>query len=168
MQQPCVGGDKVARFELQDVAGYEQRGVDDLLLAVAQHACVRSGHAFERIQRLFGLTLLQHSHHCVEYDNQQNQPRLKEFHRVAFGAGDDERNGRRREQDEDHNVLELVEEPPQRRFFLLLAQPVLPVLRQPRGRSFAGQAGIRVRAERVQHGFGAFVVVCQNNASSLC
>lgn len=91
VQQPCVGGDKVARFELQDVAGYEQRGVDDLLLAVAQHACVRSGHAFERIQRLFGLTLLQHSHHCVEYDNQQNQPRLKEFHRVAFGAGDDER-----------------------------------------------------------------------------
>ena len=98
-QQPRVGGDEVARFQLQNVAGHQQRSVDDLLPAVAQHARMRGGHAFERVQRLFGLAFLQHPHHRVEHDDQQDQPRLEKLHRVVAGAGDDERNGRRREQD---------------------------------------------------------------------
>ena len=114
LQEPCIGGDKVARFQKDDVAGHQLGRLNDLLLAVADDARVRGGHVLERLQRLFRLALLHEPHDRVEHDDKDDERRLdkldgtflmRDKHLITDDA---ERDARRDEQDDDHDILELL------------------------------------------------------------
>ena len=117
---------------MDDIAGHQFGGVDDLLLAVARDARMRRGQIFQCVQRLFRLALLQHAHNGVEHDDQQDEHRLKELCGIVARAGNAEGNRRGSQQDDNHHILELIEKTLQICLFLRFFQPVFPVF-DPRG-----------------------------------
>ena len=92
---------------MDDVAGDQLGGVDHILLAVPDDSGMGSRQIFQRLQSLFRLALLHDAHNGIEYDNQQDQHRLKEFLGLSLDAGNGKGNSCRRQQDQDHHILEL-------------------------------------------------------------
>ena len=132
VEQPGIGGDKVPRFQLNDVAGHQLPCFDDLLRPAPDHTGIGRGETFQGLQRTLRLALLHDPHHGVEHHDEQDQGRLKKLPGISLKAGDAERDCRRRQQNENHDVLKLLKEPGERRFFLLFTELIRPVALQPR------------------------------------
>ena len=149
--QPRVGGDGVAFFDEDDVAGHELGRRDALPLAVADDVRVRRRHLAQRRHRLLRARLLDVAHDRVEQHDGEDRDRLVGQRRVALVEPQSRRDRRRDEQQDDEHVLELGEELPPRRHRLFRGQLVPAVAFEPRPRLFFAQALLRIRAQRSQH-----------------
>ena len=152
MHQPRVGGNGVALFDEDEVAGHHLGRRDALLRAVPYDLGVGRRHLAQRRHRVLGSGLLDVAHDRVEQDDREDGDRFVGQRGVALDEPQPGRNRRRDEQQDDEHVLKLGEEFPPGRDGLLGRQLVLAVAFEPRPRLPLAEAEPRVRAERRQYG----------------
>ena len=107
-EQAAVGGDCVARFEQDDVAGDKLLAVDRDELTVAQHLRGGSGHLLQRLDGFLGLVLLIHAEHGVDDDDGEDDDNVGKA--LALRDREHAAYRRRDEQDDYHRVCHLAEE----------------------------------------------------------
>ena len=107
-EQAAVGGDCVARFEQDDVAGDKLLAVDRDELTVAQNLRGGSGHLLQRLDGFLGLVLLIHAEHGVDDDDGEDDDNVGKA--LALHDREHAAYRRRGEQDDYHRVCHLAEE----------------------------------------------------------
>ena len=145
LHQAAVGGNLVARFEQQDVAGNQFFGGHLLLLSTPQDRYRRRQHALEGFQCLLGAILLHESQHRAENDDDENDAGI---HVLA----DQCRQNRGNDQDDDQDVLELREENFPGRGLLFLGQLVRAVLQKAILDLLGRKTLLRLGIKRFQNG----------------
>jgi hypothetical protein len=141
-QQSQVGGNHGAGLQDYQVAGHQFPGVQGVIAAATQDACVRGRHLPQCRDRVFRAVALYHADSGVQQDDYQDCDGILRF-------ADDRGHHRRGQQYLDHQVPELVQEQqgnPAARGF---RQPVRPVLLESVARLGLGQALARVRIQLI-------------------
>ena len=151
LDQPRVGGNGVAFFDEDDVAGHDLGRRDALPLAVADDVGMCRRHLAQRRHRLLRARLLNVAHDRVEQHDGEDRDRFVGQRRFALVQPQPRRDHRGDEQQDDEHVLELREELPPGRHGLLRRQLVPAVPFEPRPRLSFAQAAPRVRVERSQY-----------------
>ncbi len=148
MDQARVGGNGVAFFDEDEVAGHDFRRRNALPLAVADDVGLCRRHLAQRRHRRFGARLLDVAHDCVEQHDREDRDRFIGQRRFALHQPQRGGNGCGDEQQDHQHILELCEELSPRRHGLFRRQLVAAVALQPSLRFGFAQAAPRVRAER--------------------
>ncbi len=108
--QPCVGRDRVAFRDENEIPGHEIRGRDAAPLAAAHHRGMGRGHRAKRRDGRFGARLLEVADRRVQQHDGEDGDRFVREGGVAFDDPERERDGCGDEQQDDEDVLELREE----------------------------------------------------------
>jgi hypothetical protein len=103
LDQAEVGGDGVARLEVDEVADDEGLGADTAAAAVAEHVGLGDDHRVEGSDRLLGAVLLEEADHSVDEDDGADDQGVDV---VAEERGDDGGG----DEDDDERLDELIEE----------------------------------------------------------
>ena len=84
-----IGGDDVARFQLDDVAGDEFLAGEMFPLAVAQHLGKCLVHILQGFHGVLGFVLLHHADDRIQHDDEQDDARVDEFAVLTLHERDD-------------------------------------------------------------------------------
>ena len=133
MQKPCVRGNEVACFKVNDIADDKLGSVNYRLHSVSYHTSVGSRHIFESVESFFCFALLDYTHHGVENYDKKNERGFKKLAPIFLYAYYHEGYYCRENEYEYHHVLELLEEALQGCLFLFFTELVWSVLgKKPR------------------------------------
>jgi hypothetical protein len=155
LNQPPVGGHRVAFLEEDDVAGHDLRRGDARPLAAANDVCLCRRHLAKRRHRLLGSRLQDIAHQRVEQDDGQDGDRLVRQRRIALVQPQPARDRGGHEQQDDESVLKLTQELPPGGYRLFRRQLVPAVALEPGPRLRLTEAEPWVateRCERLVHG----------------
>ena len=144
-QQSAIGGNAVARFQQDDIAGNQKTGINFDNLFIAPNPGARRQHTLQSGQCSFRPMFLIKAQAGVE------QHHTNDYHGILQVA-DNPGQCRREQQDDDQNILELINEFEPLRARLNLGQPIFAVALQPVLRLLTAQASHRVGAQNGNRG----------------
>ena len=148
MNQARVGGNGVALFDEDEVAGHDLRRRNALPFAIAHHVRVGRRHLAQCGHRRFRARLLDIAHDGVEQHDGEDRDRFVGQRRFALDQPQCAGNRGGDEQQNHQHVLELREELPPTRHWLFRRQLVAAIAFEARPRLSFAQAALRVRTER--------------------
>ena len=151
LDDPCIGGDRVAFLDKDDVARHEIGRRNGARLSVAHHARARGRHLSQGRNGRFGSRRLDVTHDGVEQHHAADGDGFVRQRGIALVQPEGGRYGRRDEKKDDQDVLELREELPPGRHWRLGGQLVRAVPEKAFLRFARAQTTPRVAAEGDEH-----------------
>ena len=151
LDDPRIGGDRVAFLDKDDVARHEIDRWNGARLFVANHSRVRGRHLSQGRNGRFGSRRLDVTHDGVEQHHAADGNGFVRQRRIAFVEPEGSRYGRRDEKKDHQDVLELREELSPARHWRLGGQLVRAVPKEAFARFAGAQTTPRVAAEGDEH-----------------
>ena len=124
LQDAAVGGDDVAFFQKDDVAGDQRRAFEQHVFAAAHRLGAAYGEAAQLFDGVVGAVLLDETDKGIQEDDEEQDARVRKVGGVSRDIGDDGGNGRGTDEKDGHEVFELRQKQAQRPALLFVLQTV--------------------------------------------